>query len=56
MTVPIPPDGPGEVLVAVRGGSESYAAWSARPVDKDVRVIVVDAISARAVIVEPLPS
>ncbi|WP_181446725.1 hypothetical protein [Streptomyces sp. NTH33] len=52
----IPQDGPGEVLVAVRGGSEAYAAWSATPVAKDVRVIVIDSVSARSVIVEPLPS
>ncbi|MGW5095536.1 hypothetical protein ACWEQU_22420 [Streptomyces nodosus] len=56
MTVAIPQDGPGEVLVAVRGGSEAYAAWSAAPVAKDVRVIVIDSISARSVIVEPLPT
>ncbi|MFD9424757.1 MULTISPECIES: hypothetical protein [unclassified Streptomyces] len=58
VTVQIPPDGPGEVLVAVRGGSETYAAWceSATTLDRDVRVIVVDSLSARSVIVEPLPS
>ncbi|MFJ4770301.1 hypothetical protein ACIP88_14440 [Streptomyces uncialis] len=54
--MPIPPDGPGEVLVAVRGGSESYAAWSAAAIDKDVRVLVVDSLSARSVVVEALPS
>jgi hypothetical protein len=56
VTVAIPQDGPGEVLVAVRGGSEAYAAWSAAPVAKDARVIVIDSVSARSVIVEPLPS
>lgn len=58
ITVGIPPDGPGEVLVAVRGGSETYAAWSRTntPLARDVRVLVVDSISARSVIVEPLPS
>ncbi|MFI8438864.1 hypothetical protein ACIGJO_35065 [Streptomyces sp. NPDC079020] len=58
VTVQIPPDGPGEVLVAVRGGSETYAAWcgSATTLGRDVRVVVVDRISARSVIVEPLPT
>ncbi|MFE4454866.1 hypothetical protein [Streptomyces sp. NPDC056796] len=53
----IPPDGPGEVLVAVRGGSETYAAWShsRTALARDTRIIVIDSISARSVIVEPLP-
>lgn len=56
VTVPIPPDGPGEVLVAVRGGSEAYTAWSSTPIARDVRVVVVDSVSARTVVVERLPS
>ncbi|MEV7426507.1 MULTISPECIES: hypothetical protein [unclassified Streptomyces] len=56
VTVPIPADGPGEVLVSVRGGSEAYAAWADRPIGRHLRVIVVESISARSVIVEPLPS
>ncbi|MFF2849407.1 hypothetical protein ACFVT5_24200 [Streptomyces sp. NPDC058001] len=56
MTVPIPPDGPGEVLVSVRGGSEVYAAWSGTSIGRGIRVIVVDMISARSVMVEPLPT
>ncbi|KIF73314.1 hypothetical protein QR77_03655 [Streptomyces sp. 150FB] len=56
VTVPIPPDGPGEVLVAVRGGSEAYAAWSDQPIGRHIRVIVTESISARSVIVEPFPS
>lgn len=56
VTVPIPPNGPGEVLVAVRGGSEAYTAWSATSIGRDVRVVVVDSVSARGVIVECLPS
>ncbi|MCX4965745.1 hypothetical protein OHA98_13015 [Streptomyces sp. NBC_00654] len=58
VTVQIPPDGPGEVLVAVRGGSETYAAWceSATSIGRDVRVVVVESISARSVIVAPLPT
>lgn len=55
ITVPIPPDGPGEVLVSVRGGSEAYAAWSDRPIGTNVQVLVTDRVSARSVMVEPLP-
>ncbi|MFI5757727.1 hypothetical protein [Streptomyces sp. NPDC051569] len=56
VTVPIPSDGPGEVLVAVRGGSEAYAAWADHPIGRNLRVIVVESISARSVMVEPFPS
>lgn len=56
VTVPIPQDGAGEVLVAVRGGSEAYTAWSSTSIGRDVRVVVVDAVSARTVVVERLPS
>lgn len=56
VTVPIPADGFGEVLVAVRGGSEAYAAWAETPIGRHIRVIVTECISARSVIVEPLPS
>lgn len=56
VTVPIPTDGPGEVLVGLRGGSEVFAAWSAGPIAVNTRVVVVDTISARSVVVEPLPS
>jgi hypothetical protein len=56
ITVPIPPDGFGEVLVTVRGGSEAYAAWADKPIGKHIRVMVTESISARSVIVEPLPS
>ncbi|QXE39523.1 hypothetical protein KQY30_31645 [Streptomyces sp. GMY02] len=56
VTVPIPADGPGEVLVSVRGGSEAYAAWADRPLGRNLRVIVTECVSARSVIVEPFPA
>ena len=55
VTVSIPPDGPGEVLLPVRGGSEAFAAWSDEPIVRHRRVVVVDAISARSVFVTPIP-
>ncbi|WP_280717314.1 hypothetical protein [Kitasatospora sp. MAP5-34] len=55
MTVSIPQDGPGEVLVPVRGGSEAFAAWSEAPIARHTLVIVVDRTSARSVVVVPFP-
>jgi hypothetical protein len=56
VTVSIPRGGPGEVLVAVRGGTEAFAAWAEEPIARHVRVIVVERTSARSVIVAPFPA
>ena len=42
-------DGPGEVLVKVRGGTEAYVAWSEEPLARDTSVIVFNARGQRAV-------
>jgi hypothetical protein len=55
VTVPIPADGPGEVLLPIRGGTEAFAAWSDQPIHKGTRVLVVESTSARSVIVTPFP-
>jgi hypothetical protein len=55
VTVSIPANGPGEVLLPVRRGSEAFAAWSDEPVGRHSMVIVVDALSARSVLVTPSP-
>jgi hypothetical protein len=54
VTVSIPVDGPGEVLLSVRGGTEAYAAWSDEPIARHSRILVVDTMSARSVFVTPL--
>lgn len=42
--------GPGEVLVrGVRGGTETYIAWSEEPLAKGSTVLVIDSRGARAV-------
>lgn len=41
--------GPGEVLVSVRGGTETYIAWSEHPLAKGSSVLVIDSRGARAV-------
>jgi membrane protein implicated in regulation of membrane protease activity len=35
-------DGPGEVLVKVRGGSETFLAWSDKPLPRGTNVLVID--------------
>jgi hypothetical protein len=55
LTVPIPADGPGEVVLAVRGGSECFAAWADEPIAKHAQVVVVDQRSPRSVTVTPMP-
>jgi hypothetical protein len=46
--------GPGEVLIKIRGGSESFLAFSDEPLPKGATVLVVDdSRGARAVDVTP---
>ncbi len=55
VTVPIPADGLGEVLLPVRGGTEAFAAQADTPIEKHARVLVVECTSGRSVIVTPFP-
>lgn len=55
VTVPIPADGPGEVLLPVRGGTEAFAAWADEPIAKHARVMVIERVSGRSVQVTPYP-
>jgi hypothetical protein len=55
LTVSIPADGPGEVVLPIRGGSEAFAAWADEPIPKYTVVVVVDERSARSVTVTPMP-
>ncbi|MFF7410110.1 hypothetical protein [Streptomyces lydicus] len=41
--------GPGEVLVRVRGGSETFLAWSADPLPVGATVLVIDSRGQRQV-------
>ncbi len=41
--------GPGEVLVKIRGGSESYIAWSPEPIAKGATVLVIESHGTRSV-------
>jgi hypothetical protein len=42
-------DGPGEVLVSIRGGSEVYLAWSETPLPRGATVLVIESRGARTV-------
>lgn len=46
-------DGPGEVRVRIRGGTEIYLAWSAEPLPLGTSVLVVESRGARTVDVVP---
>lgn len=41
--------GPGEVLVKIRGGSETFIAWSDDPLPRDATVLVIDSRGSRTV-------
>ncbi|WP_460362572.1 hypothetical protein [Actinocorallia lasiicapitis] len=41
--------GPGEVLVKIRGGSETYLAWSEQPLAQGTKILVFDSRGNRTV-------
>lgn len=41
--------GPGEVLVRIRGGSETFLAWSDEPLRRGLNVLVVESRGSRQV-------
>ncbi|MGW0948264.1 hypothetical protein ACWD4O_37715 [Streptomyces sp. NPDC002623] len=43
------PAGPGEILVRVRGGSETFLAWSEDPLPTGTTVLVIASRGCRAV-------
>ena len=43
------PDGPGEVLLQLGGGTEAYLAWSERPLALGTEVAVYDVRGERSV-------
>ena len=42
-------DGPGEVHCKVRGGTESFIAWSPEPLPKGAKVLVIETRGHRTV-------
>lgn len=47
-------NGPGEVALRIRGGSETYLASSERPLVRGTRVVVVSMLGPRSVLVDPV--
>ena len=43
------PRGPGEVRIRIRGGSETYLAWSQKPLPEGTVVLVVEYLGPRTV-------
>ena len=43
------PAGPGEVLVKIRGGSETFIAWSPDPLPRGATVLVIENRGSRTV-------
>ena len=55
VAVPIDPGRSGEVILPVRGGTEAFAAYSDERIAKNSRVVVVECLSGRSVMVTPCP-
>ena len=41
--------GPGEVLIKIRGGTETFLAWSEKPLPRGATVLVIGSRGARTV-------
>ena len=55
VSVPITKHRMGEVMIAVRGGTEAFGACSDEPIAKNARIVVVECLSGRTVSVTPCP-
>jgi hypothetical protein len=53
VTLGITPGHAGEVILAIRGGTETFAALCDETVAKNARVVVVECLSGRTVSVTP---
>lgn len=53
VSVPIPSDGPGEIIVTIRGGSEAFTAYTRgnESLEKNARAVVVERTGPRTVLV-----
>ena len=41
--------GPGEVRISIRGGSETFIAWSTEPLPRGATVLIIESHGTRAV-------
>jgi len=53
VSVPIPTDGPGEIILRIRGGSEAFTAYTEgdESMGKNARAVVVEQTGPRTVLV-----
>jgi hypothetical protein len=53
VSVPIPTDGPGELILSIRGGSEAFTAYTQgdEVLDQNSRAVVVEQTGPRTVLV-----
>ena len=53
VSVPIPRDGPGEIILSIRGGSEAFTAYTQgdETLNKNSRAVVVEQTGPRTVLV-----
>ena len=53
ISVPVPSDGPGEIILSIRGGSEAFTAYTAggEELAKNARAVVIEQSGARTVLV-----
>ena len=42
-------DGPGEVHIKIRGGSETFVAWSEKPLPRGATVLIIESRGTRTV-------
>jgi membrane protein implicated in regulation of membrane protease activity len=55
VTLPVTADRAGEVILPVRGGTEAFSALCDEPIAKNTRVVVIECLSGRTVMVTPCP-
>jgi hypothetical protein len=53
ISIPVPVDGPGEIILSVRGGSEAFTAYTltGETLSKNARAVVMEQTGSRTVLV-----
>jgi hypothetical protein len=53
ISIPVPVDGPGEIIISIRGGSEAFTAYTLgeESLPRNARAAVVEKTGARTVLV-----
>jgi hypothetical protein len=53
ISIPVPEDGPGEIIISIRGGTEAFTAYTVgeESLTKNSRAVIVERTGARTVLV-----